>query len=255
MAYTYDLHVHSCMSHDCKTSLKSLVSIVKRRGLNGIALTDHDTMEGVAKLQKIWPHEELQLIAGCERTLDDGSHIIGLFIERPPVSNLLREVITEIQEQGGIVYLPHPFRNYAGLLRATSGYDSNDQAWALEQTNIIEVYNHKCTPDENRKALELLDRYPKAFSAASDAHFAFQIGWGCTVYDQPLSVKVFSPITCYALVGAMDVQNVESADEPQKPSIQSIIKKILRAIGLFEPARAFRNYIRCFRKPNLQRYR
>ena len=178
MSYRYDLHLHSCASADCRTPYRSLLAMARRRGLSGIALTDHDTMDGFAELAKIWPHDELQLIPGCERTLFDGAHVIGLFLSRNLTATTARDVIAEIRAQGGLVYLPHPYRAYSGLLGAGSQHSAEDQHWAIEAADLIEVFNRKCTPEENGLALELLNRYPrKAYAAASDGHYAHEIGY------------------------------------------------------------------------------
>jgi hypothetical protein len=140
----------------------SLIRMARRRGLTGIALTDHDTMDGYDQLARIWPHDELQLIPGCERTLEDGSHLIGLFIQHPLVASLIRDVISEIRDQGGLVYIPHPYRYYAGILGMASRIPEPDREWAVQQADFVEIFNRKCSPEENLLALELLSKYPKS---------------------------------------------------------------------------------------------
>ena len=255
MAYMFDLHLHSRMSHDCTSSFQALISMCRRRKLSGIALTDHDTMDGVEQLRDIWPHEKLQLIAGCERTLDDGSHIIGLFLRRPLVATSLRETVREIREQEGLFYLPHPFRVYSGLLRETSGYDFEERSWALAEADIVEVYNPKCTILENRQALELLAQHPKAFAASSDAHYPFQIGYAYTLIERPLSPKAFSPSAAFAPLAGVDLEDEAMASHSGESKFRSGIRKALGRVGLLEPAKALRNQVRCYLRPNLQRYR
>jgi len=194
------------------------------------------------------------LIAGCERTLWDKSHLIGLFLQRNLRSQSVRELIPEIREQGGLVYLPHPFRAYSGLLGADSKHSEADRQWALEQGDIIEIFNRKCTAEENRLALELLDRYPKAFAAGSDAHFAHEIGFACTEYSFPLSPENFHAAASYAPPADQAAQLAAFRDDRISPA-RAMARDTLQALGLLASARTARNYLNRLRQPRLQKYR
>ncbi|WNL39714.1 PHP domain-containing protein [Halomonas sp. PAMB 3232] len=63
--YPVDLHMHSTAS-DGALSPFDLVALCASRGLSHIALTDHDTMDGVAEAALACEREGLCLIAGCE---------------------------------------------------------------------------------------------------------------------------------------------------------------------------------------------
>ena len=45
---SYDLHCHTVFS-DGSTDVKDLLRAAERKGLDGIAITDHDTFEGYYK--------------------------------------------------------------------------------------------------------------------------------------------------------------------------------------------------------------
>jgi len=47
-----DFHVHTCYSGDCSTSLRDVISYSKKKGLDGVVITYHNTVEGALKLQK-----------------------------------------------------------------------------------------------------------------------------------------------------------------------------------------------------------
>jgi len=47
-----DLHVHTRFSRDSKTTLREVVLYAKMRKLDGVAITDHDTVEGAAALSQ-----------------------------------------------------------------------------------------------------------------------------------------------------------------------------------------------------------
>lgn len=249
----YDLHLHSDASPDCATSLESLVDVAQRRSLSGIALTDHDTMDGVKRLQDIWPHGLLHLIPGCERTLADGSHLIGLFLKEPPAGSTPREVITEIHGQGGIVYLPHPFRAYCGLLGSQSGFSDEERTWALENCDIIEVYNSKCSMEENQQALKLLEIYPKAYAASSDAHYAHEIGGACTEFDGPLTPTAFRSVAAYAPPKSEAARLAKLRYGLESPTRKQA-RRAVEILGLLPALKSLHNTVRCYLKPALERY-
>jgi hypothetical protein len=90
-----------------------VIQTVIKKGLDAIAITDHDTMKGAnigAKiLKKKYIANELILVKGEEISTSDG-HLIGLGIEeeiKPDLS--AEETIDQIKSQGGVAIAPHPF--------------------------------------------------------------------------------------------------------------------------------------------------
>ena len=79
-----DLHIHSNAS-DGRLSPEEIVGESARRGLSVIALTDHDTISGLAPaLAKAEAFPELKLIPGVELSTDASQgevHILGYFID------------------------------------------------------------------------------------------------------------------------------------------------------------------------------
>src|SRR5262245_49809144 len=91
-----ELHCHTVASMDGMISYPSLLRTARAVGIDAIAITDHDTIEGALKVRELarqcGSDSPLEVIVGEERTLSDGSHLIGLFLERPIKSNELSEV-------------------------------------------------------------------------------------------------------------------------------------------------------------------
>lgn len=252
--FRYDLHTHSCASHDCKTRYRDLVEMTRRRGLTGIALTDHDTIGGCAALQSIWP-EDLHLIHGCERTLEDGSHIIGLFLSDVLRGSTLRDVVAEIRAQGGLIYLPHPYREYSGVLGAAAQHSEDDRAWIAAQADLIEIYNRKCTAAENARALALANELQKNFAGGSDAHRPHEIGFGVTEFAARLSPTEF---TTHAALGLSEqAAALQTAHREVTPSTRprDVVRNLLKDTGLLKPARSLRNRWLSRQQPSLIRYR
>ena len=61
-----DLHIHSFYS-DGSLSPKDLLKLGRHHGLHAMALTDHDTIEGVAELQQLGQDAGMTIISGVDR--------------------------------------------------------------------------------------------------------------------------------------------------------------------------------------------
>jgi predicted metal-dependent phosphoesterase TrpH len=157
--------------------------------LDGIAITDHDTIEGARDFQR-WiksKNLKLQIIVGEEKTLADGTHFIGLFLQEPISSATLTDAIKEIEGQGGLCMAPHPFRRKDGVLR-----DGLATLPVLQQHRVaFELFNGKSSAADNTKARGLLDAGLPPF-AGSDAHYESDLGESLNVipWDGDLRTSV-----------------------------------------------------------------
>ncbi len=78
-----DLHVHSNASDGTFTPAR-VVELAAQKGLSAIALTDHDTIEGIPEAQKAAENLPLEVIPGIELScvyLDEEIHILGLYVD------------------------------------------------------------------------------------------------------------------------------------------------------------------------------
>jgi predicted metal-dependent phosphoesterase TrpH len=166
-----DLHTHSHYSYDSFQSLEAIIRAVQTRGLDGIALTDHDALAGALELRErasflVIPGEEIRTSAG---------EVTGLFLhERIPPGLSPQETIRRIRAQGGLVYVPHPLAR---------GVPSRIRRAALEeilpQVDIIEGFNARVPLGaDDVAAQQLAASCGLAMGAGSDAHFPFEFGRG-----------------------------------------------------------------------------
>ena len=164
----YDLHIHSKYSSDGILDPEKIVKISMKRGLNGIAITDHNTIEGGLKAEK-YENEDFTVIAGSEIMTERGE-IIGFFLEEEVKSKDVQEVISEIKEQNGIVIIPHPFDE----LRHSAFHPKEEDAKFMD---CIEGFNSRCVFQKyNEKAVEFGMKHCLVIIAGSDAHFSNEIG-------------------------------------------------------------------------------
>jgi len=168
----------------------SLLRTARMVGLDALAITDHDTIEGVLEFQRrVTAHgSPLRIIAGEERTLEDGSHLIGLFLQRHIESRDLAAAIREIEGQGGLCLIPHPFRRKDGLLR-------NGLAplkFFEGRTAGFELFSGKCSFAENQKAAALLTATTLGPFGGSDAHYESDLGEAMNIiaFDGDLRASV-----------------------------------------------------------------
>jgi predicted metal-dependent phosphoesterase TrpH len=173
-----DLHTHTCHSFDCQTGVEDLIRAAEEAGLDAVAITDHDNMSAYGLAGDI--ARRVTVIPGIEITTRTGTHLIGLFLEDEIVSRDIFNVLDEIHEQGGLVMVPHPFRQPGGLLYGrdkSQVYSGQDISRILGSIDLIEIANFGC-PNEEIIAAE---RYFESFSdlargAGSDAHNAENVG-------------------------------------------------------------------------------
>lgn len=94
-----DLHVHSSFSSDGAVAPADLVNMARAAGLGAVALTDHDTVDGLGQFTYAARRTDVEVVPGIELTVDyDGGylHILGYFIDRRAPA--LEEVINELAE-------------------------------------------------------------------------------------------------------------------------------------------------------------
>ena len=171
---TVELHCHTIHSMDGLMTFDSLLRTAEAVGLDALAITDHDTIEGAIEFQRMAQARgaSLQIIPGEERTLDDGSHLIGLFLQRHIESTRFEGAVREIEEQGGLCLIPHPFRRKDGLLR-----NGLERLKLLEgRTAGFELFSAKCSFAENQKAATLLATTKLGPFGGSDAHYECDLG-------------------------------------------------------------------------------
>ncbi len=179
----FDLHVHSKYSKDGFLDVSDVLRIAAKRGLSGIALTDHNTIKGALEAKKL-EAKGLCIIVGSEVMTDRGE-VIGLFLSEEVRSREFLSVISEIKDQDGLVIIPHPFDE----MRSSALSPDDDEA---RLADAVEVFNSRCVFQKyNDRALELARRLSLGLCAGSDAHFGNEIGIAGIIAesDDPQEIK------------------------------------------------------------------
>jgi predicted metal-dependent phosphoesterase TrpH len=164
-----DLHIHSSYSRDSLTSLEEIIAAAQQQDLGALAILDHNTIAGGLELREIAP---FSVIVG-EEVMTTAGEIAGLFLSREIPRDLSpQETVARIHEQGGLVYVPHPFDS---LRRAR--LEERALMAILEQVDILEVLNARVVrPADNERAQLFAAAHGLPGGAGSDAHTPVEIG-------------------------------------------------------------------------------
>lgn len=162
-----DMHVHSAASWDGTAAPALVADRCRSLGLGPVFLTDHDTIAGALQLREL---DAGAVVVGQEVTTTEGE-LIGLFLERPiPAQIAPEEAVRQIREQGGLVYLQHPYDRRRHRL-------SEEAIERLAgQIDIVEVFNGRSRDEDNRRAEDLCEILGAAAGAGSDAHVLDELG-------------------------------------------------------------------------------
>ena len=169
-----DLHMHTSWSHDCSTDPAELVDYAEAEGLGAIAVTDHNVFGGALETADYASGRELIVIPGEEVKTDGQGEVIGLFLEREIPRGLgFADTIAAIREQGGLVYVPHPFDRLHAIP------DPRTLHRHLADVDVLEVYNARLLLEAyNDEALRFARKYNLTMGAGSDAHVLQGVGTG-----------------------------------------------------------------------------
>ena len=169
-----DLHLHTSWSHDCAIDPADLIMYAEANGLGAIAVTDHNVFGGALETATLAKEHELVVIPGEEVKTDGQGEVIGLFLrEEIPRGLSLADTVAAIKEQGGLVYVPHPFDRMHAIP------DPALLKRHLADIDVLEVYNARLLFEAyNDEALRFARKYNLTMGAGSDAHVLQGVGTG-----------------------------------------------------------------------------
>lgn len=193
----FDFHIHTSYSYDSLLNPKKIAETVKKKCISGIAITDHNTINGALKLKSI-ANEDFIVIIGSEIRTDKGD-VIGLFLNEEIKSREFTQVSDEIKDQGGIVILPHPYKSELAL---------NNEL--LEMVDLIEGLNARISIEKNFKARKLAKESGIPYIGGSDAHTSYEIGQVQNVISENKMLIDIEDIRNYLLKGKIRIKGKES---------------------------------------------
>ena len=180
---TIDLHVHTNYSHDGHDSVKEILERAIAKKLDGIAICDHDTMEGFYAARKYVAktHSDLIIIPGIEVSTSKG-HLLVLGIEDGIEKGLSPEETIRIarqKEQEGnctvVIIAPHPFHPFRHSIGNFCTHHGIDAIETFNSRYISGIANTIASRVAARKAITAV--------AGSDAHSVECVGLATVEVD------------------------------------------------------------------------
>jgi predicted metal-dependent phosphoesterase TrpH len=164
-----EFHCHTVFSKDCLTRPEDLVKTCRRRGLDRVVVTDHNTIAGARAAQAMDPE---RVIVGEEIMTTRGELLAAFVTEEIPEGLTPQETIRRLKDQGAFISVSHPFDVWR-----SGHWQEDDLLEILPDIDAVEVYNSRCMrPQFNEEARQFAEKHNLAGTVGSDAHTAFELG-------------------------------------------------------------------------------
>jgi len=187
-----DLHVHSKKSEDSRATVVGYLQwLLKKKGvlpIDGLVLTEHRQFDAESDYRNLEDEYGIRILKGSEIETDYGHILVyGVnpsMLDRFDFANVrlsAQEVITDIEELGGIAVPCHPGRPTVGLCEH---YATKPP---LEGVRAVEVLNGGSRKGENERVEELVKKHGYGAVGGSDSHLVSFIGICATDFPREIS--------------------------------------------------------------------
>lgn len=211
-----DLHVHSVHTRGCALSVRDVVRRAKEAGLDGVVVTDLNTLDGLEEVREAGRAEGLLALCGVEVATDRG-HYLCYFPDParvPPPPQMfgsatpwpVREVIARVRALGGVVVAAHP---YDKSVERPSG----DVIFTLDGLSAVEGLNARRKGPANDLAVEAADHMSLPCTGASGAHEAAEIGRAATLFRDPVTSE--ADLVAQLLAGTVHCVAIGVTPQPE----------------------------------------
>jgi len=164
-----DLHSHTIYSKDCLTRTAKQIEQARQVGLDRIAVTEHNRLDGALAAKALDP----ELVIVGEEIKTTHGEIIAYFVkEEVPAGLSPQETLDRLRDQEAVISIPHPLDS---LRRSAMGLEN--VLTIIDQVDALEGLNARCVrPADNDAAVTLAQKHGKLLTAGSDAHTPYEVG-------------------------------------------------------------------------------
>ncbi len=169
MTYFSEFHCHTVYSKDSLVTPVQLVETCRKKGIDRVIITDHNSIAGAVEAQKIAPD---LVIIGEEIMTTKGEILAAFVTEEIPAMLTPQETIARLKEQEVFISISHPFD-----FTRSGHWQEADLLEILPDIDAIETFNARCLlPSMNTQAQDFAERHGIASTVGSDAHTLFELG-------------------------------------------------------------------------------
>src|SRR3990170_2061430 len=170
-----DLHNHTRYSPDSKLDPAELVRLAGKLGLQGVAITDHNSVDGVrVAVEAARDLKDFVVIPATEISTSEG-HVLAYGVTTAIPRDLSpAETVDRVGAAGGVAVAAHPYRFWSGL---------GEDATLSARFAAYEVHNARTLRAGNERASRLAARTRVGRTGGSDTHLLHELGRGVTALN------------------------------------------------------------------------
>lgn len=169
-----EFHCHTIYSKDSLVSPGQLVETARRKGIDRLIVTDHNSLGGALEAKRLDPQ---RVIVGEEILTTRGEFLAAFVVEEIPFGLEPREAIRRLKEQGAFISVSHPFDRLRG-------WKLEDLLEVLPFVDALETFNARCLdPNFNLWAREFARQHQLPGTVGSDAHTLLELGRATLTVD------------------------------------------------------------------------
>ncbi|MBI4684208.1 MAG: PHP domain-containing protein [Nitrospirae bacterium] len=172
-----DIHIHTHFSPCSIIKIPKLLCRAREIGLDGICITDHDTIASKPVVEDIANKSEICVIVGLEYTTSDGDFLVFGPVDYIPRDMRAEELYRWVKKEGGVIIPAHPFRSSRPVTLNI-----------LQYSEIIEMLNGRNHSSENESCRNWISKQQNRIKevGGSDAHTIEEVGKIATVFEKDI---------------------------------------------------------------------
>lgn len=166
---TVEFHCHTCYSPDSLTRPEDLLAACRKKGIDRVIITDHNTLRGAQAAQRLEPQ---RVILGEEIMTTRGELLAAFLQEEIPAGLTPQETIARLRAQNAFISVSHPFDVFR-----KGHWQWRDLLEILPHVDALETFNARCMRAHfNTQAADLAREYGLPATVGSDAHTTRELG-------------------------------------------------------------------------------